>query len=64
MKTVIAALIEAVKASPTVDAVQSLHPTLSPKKAAGILKDVSDHIEGTLSHEQLAMYLMNDGIQA
>lgn len=62
MKTVIVNLIEAVKAKPTAETIQSLYPTLSPKKASAILSDIQEHLNGNLQLEELGMYLMNDGI--
>lgn len=62
MKKVIENLVEAVKTSNPVDAVQTLHPKLSSSAAEGVVSDVKSYMDGNLEYDKLAMFLMKDGV--
>lgn len=38
------------------------YPRLSPRKIKGIIQDIQSAIDSEITDEQLAMYLMNDGL--
>ncbi|MBM25900.1 MAG: hypothetical protein CL760_09485 [Chloroflexi bacterium] len=63
MKKVIETLAAAVEKSATVDTVQTLYPQLSNKAADIVLTDVIDYLNKEINLDQLAMFLMNQGIQ-
>tara|TARA_Y100001960_G_scaffold334152_1_gene445934 strand:- start:7771 stop:7983 length:213 start_codon:yes stop_codon:yes gene_type:complete len=63
MKKVIETLAAAVEKNATVDTVQTLYPQLSNKAADIVLTDVIDYLNKEINLDQLAMFLMNQGIQ-
>jgi hypothetical protein len=63
MKKVIETLAAAVEKNATVDTVQTLYPKLGNKAADIVLTDVIDYLNKEINLEQLAMFLMNQGIQ-
>jgi hypothetical protein len=63
MKKVIETLAAAVEKNATVDTVQTLYPQLGNKAADIVLTDVIDYLNKEINLEQLAMFLMNQGIQ-
>jgi len=63
MKKVIETLAASVEKNATVDTVQTLYPQLSNKAADIVLTDVIDYLNKEINLDQLAMFLMNQGIQ-
>jgi phage terminase Nu1 subunit (DNA packaging protein) len=63
MKKVIETLAAAVEKNATVDTVQTLYPQLGNKAADIVLTDVIDYLNKDINLDQLAMFLMNQGIQ-
>lgn len=63
MKKVIETLAAAVEKNATVDTVQTLYPQLGNKAADIVLTDVIDYLNKEINLDQLAMFLMNQGIQ-
>lgn len=63
MKKVIETLAVAVEKNATIDTVQTLYPQLSNKAADIVLTDVIDYLNKDINLDQLAMFLMNQGIQ-